>query len=358
MRSYRSSRSYTAEFARTQRAAARSQKELARQLKERAKLDQLAQDRLAVAQSENQFEVLMSLHKDCAPQVNWIALASALRPAEPPFLATKVRKSWRLQRVSHPADVEESEPELQIDCDHPDRTAFAGVLRTWEKEQALAARVLVGNEDAFIDALAEFSFLDEIAQLGASIELTVHSARQVEIDVRCNDTSVVPSVAKSLTVSGKLSEKQIPRARFQEIYQDHVCSSLLRVAREAFAVLPIDLLLINGHAMVHDSAKGTDSIRPIYSVFLPRSGLAAINFDRLDPSDAIESFPHRGDFKSSRKTGAFQAIEPLRFDAALQLGDASRAQAVSLGALRQQAESMRAALGLLIARGEPESLTS
>jgi hypothetical protein len=38
---------------------------------------------------------------------------------------------------------------------------------------------------------------------------------------------------------------------------------------------------------------------------------ASLDFDKIDPSDAMENFLHRGNFKASRKTGAFQPITPL-----------------------------------------------
>lgn len=330
------------------------QKEFARQMTERAKLDQRGQAQLEVAESENGFEVLLSLHKDCAPVVDWTGQASALRPADLLIPAVEARREWRFRRISDLTGTETAEPSLWIEKpDHPECVAFTETLRVWQKNKLLAERVLIGEEHAFIEALGEFSFLDEIAQLGTSIELTVHSNRQLEIDVRCNDAGVIPSTAKALTASGKVSEKQIPRARFQEIYQDHVCSSLLRVAREAFAVLPINTLLINGHATIHDSAIGTDAVQPIYSVLIPQGGLSTFNFDGLDPSDAIESFPHRGDFKGSRKAGAFQAIKPFSF------GDGSaaagQAHGDSLASLRQRVAAFSDVLSGMTTKDEPES---
>jgi hypothetical protein len=44
---------------------------------------------------------------------------------------------------------------------------------------------------------------------------------------------------------------------------------------------------------------------------MTRTALARLDFERLDPSDAVEGFLHRGDFKASRKTGAFAPIAPL-----------------------------------------------
>jgi len=36
-----------------------------------------------------------------------------------------------------------------------------------------------------------------------------------------------------------------------------------------------------------------------------------LDFDRLKPSESVESFQHRGDFKASRKTETFMPIVPL-----------------------------------------------
>jgi hypothetical protein len=39
--------------------------------------------------------------------------------------------------------------------------------------------------------------------------------------------------------------------------------------------------------------------------------LTRLDFDRLDPSDAMENFLHRGDFKASRGSSEFNPISPL-----------------------------------------------
>jgi hypothetical protein len=47
---------------------------------------------------------------------------------------------------------------------------------------------------------------------------------------------------------------------------------------------------------------------------MPRAIVLGLDFDKLDPADAMENFLHRGNFKVSRKTGAFQPITPLTPD--------------------------------------------
>ena len=42
-----------------------------------------------------------------------------------------------------------------------------------------------------------------------------------------------------------------------------------------------------------------------------RSQIERLAFERLDPSDALENFQHRGDVMTSRKSGQFIPIIPL-----------------------------------------------
>jgi hypothetical protein len=78
-----------------------------------------------------------------------------------------------------------------------------------------------------------------------------------------------------------------------------------------FALLPVETLIVTASADWLDSATGQTVEKPVLSVVMPRAGVARLDFDRLDPSDAVESFTHRGDFRASRKTEAFQPIEPF-----------------------------------------------
>ena len=105
--------------------------------------------------------------------------------------------------------------------------------------------------------------------------------------------------------------KTMPKGRFQEIYQDYLCGCVLRVAREILALLPLDALLVTATADTLDSRTGKTVEQPVLSVFMPRATFARLDFDRLDPSDAMDNFQHRGDFKASRKSEAFQPIVPL-----------------------------------------------
>lgn len=108
--------------------------------------------------------------------------------------------------------------------------------------------------------------------------------------------------------NGKLSIKPIPKGKFYEIYQDYVCSSVLRVAREFYALLPADMLIITAMTDLLNTKTGHIEEQPILSAVIPRKTLKNLNFETLDPSDSMGNFVHQMNFK---KTKGFSAIEPI-----------------------------------------------
>jgi hypothetical protein len=182
----------------------------------------------------------------------------------------------------------------------------------WEKLNGLAQRILRGEHKAYAEALAELSPFAEMSDLGSEIHFTVHSAQLIECVLKVNGKVAIPSEAKSLTSSGKLSVKAMGKGRFHEIYQDYVSGCLLRVARELFALIPINELLVTAVVDMTDHRTGKLSDQPVLSVFMPRDVVLGLDYEKLDPSDAMENFLHRGDFKVSRKSEAFQPITPLK----------------------------------------------
>lgn len=77
------------------------------------------------------------------------------------------------------------------------------------------------------------------------------------------------------------------------------------------ALLPVEIVLVTASVPGVDTRSGHAGDLPVLSVVFPAIGLAQLNFDRIDPSDAMESFTHRGDVKTCRKSGDFTPITPL-----------------------------------------------
>ena len=302
---------------RQQRDAQKRQRELERQNKEQAKLSAMEQARLEVETYENRVDVLLSVHKEQGEIWDWIALAASLPPLSPQRNSYHELKAKQIGLVSITCPKEGVEAAIE-QARLQDEQAFQEAMQTYANDRAeqdkmkdLAFRILAQEHKAYLEALVGFSPLGELSDLGSQLHFTVHSAQLIECEIKVNSTQAVPTEVKTLTSSGKLSVKPMPKARFHEIYQDYVCSCMLRVAREVFAILPVETLLVTASADLEDSRTGHTVEQPVLSAAMPRTTIARLDFERLDPSDALDNFQHRGDFKATRKSGAFQPITPL-----------------------------------------------
>jgi hypothetical protein len=316
---------------REERAAQKRRREIERQLKEMAKLSALEQARLEVETYENAIDVLLSVHKEQSPSMDWASLASGLPPHPPArFPRNELAAHFKaaLASISLPpknlldrhGQVDPANSQLAALRTLDDRAhdaacaAYLAEYEEWLKERALAQRVLKGETRAYTEALAELSPFTNIESLGSSINMIVHNSKAISCELKVNPLGVVPKEVKTLTSTGKLSIKAMPKARAHEIYQDHVCTCALRLCREMFVFLPVDIVIVTAFVDGIDSRSGNPADVPILSVQMVRKDLSRLDFSRLDPSDAVESLPHRGDVKASRRTGQFAEVEPLTPD--------------------------------------------
>jgi tellurite resistance protein len=313
---------------RAQRDQQRRYRDLQRRTKELAKLSVLEQARLEVETYENRLDVLLSIHKDQGEEWNWKQVRDTPPPVEPgrgnrhqteverqragyrPGFFDKLFGKAKKQEAAFALELEHARARDEQDF----QSAWAQYQRdiaTWGDERKLAEAVLAGDDGAFSRVLRELTPFAELAELGSGLNVRVHTPQLLEVLLQVNGQQAIPSEVKSLTASGKVSTKAMPKGRFNEIYHDYVCGCVLRVARELFALLPSETVIVTASANLFDSRTGRNAEQPILSVAMPRAVVKQLNFERLDPSDAMENFLHRGEFKASRKAGAFVAITPL-----------------------------------------------
>ena len=302
---------------RQQREAQRRSRELERQAKEQAKLSAIEQARLEVETFENQLEVLLSVHKEQGEKWDWTAIAASLPPPRPSQSSRNEQRAKQRAAVS-PAEQRQSAEVLIEQARSKDNEEFQRASQTyseqmaeWVKLKNLARRILSGEHKAFTETLVELNPFAEISDLGSAIHFTVHTAKLFECRLKVNGKQAIPTELKTLTPSGKVSIKPMPKGRFHEIYQDYLCGCVLRAGRELFALFPVDTILVTAVVDSLDPRTGQTAEVPVLSVAMPRAVVARLDFGQLDPSDSMENFQRRGDLKTSRKTETFQPIEPL-----------------------------------------------
>ena len=307
---------------RTLGAASRRYEKQQRQLEKMGELERATYE---VEVYNEYINILQSMHKKCSDVCNWeeiqrsdppaeptkmhvneMAAQSALDNYKPGFRDKLLKKSdeYRLKLV------EAVETAKQIDEKEYQRALeqYASDYTEWEESVKIAENVIRGDLKAYFDALNIVNPFKELTGIGSHIEFKMGTGAIMNAILHVNGEQVIPTEVKTLLKTGKLSIKPIPKGRFYEIYQDYVCSSVLRVAREFYALLPADMLIITAMTDLLNTKTGHIEEQPILSVVIPKKTIKMLNFETIDPSDSMGNFVHRMDFK---KTRGFNAIDPI-----------------------------------------------
>ena len=288
-----------------------------REANERAKLSAVEQAQSEVAEFNHRLEVLSSVHKEQGEVWDWLAIAASLPP---PCPATYGRNEYRARQsvAVLPAEQKRAAAYLieqaQLQDEQERQKAvqdFSQQVAEWAKLKNMAQRILAGEHRAFTETLVDFNPFADMSDFGSSIHFTVHSAKLVECGLKVNGKKAIPTEVKTLTGAGKVSVRPMPKGRFHELYRDYLCSCVLRVGRELFALFPVSTVLAT--AVVDSEDLETDQTReqPVLSIAMPRAIVDQLDFSALDPSEVIEKFHYRGNFKASRKSEAFTPIVAL-----------------------------------------------
>lgn len=190
----------------------------------------------------------------------------------------------------------------------------------WEKVKAgnvpadmtglvnFADRVLSGDTSAYLEVIGAFNPFEDLAEFGSNFLVGTDDPSILEVEFQVKSEDVVPTVGYSLTSTGKLSEKELGKAAYYDIVQDYVASTILRVARDAFALLPIQTVLIHACDTVINTATGHEEEMTLVSAKINRAQAENINFELVDPSDCLGAFECNCNFK---KTSGYSPVDRL-----------------------------------------------
>ncbi len=309
----------------SERDAKRRQGELERQQKQYEKMQEREQAAYEVEVYENHIDVIQSIHKECSPPIDWNKIASSNQPAEPQgnndneSEARQSLESYKAGFIDRLFKREEKKRALLLqiidDAIKKDEFNYESSVSKWEKDTgewkkrvAIAKAILDGKAEAKIEAIDNLQSFSEISNLGSSLSISVYDNGVLEATIHVHGTEIVPSETKSLLKSGKLSVKNMPKGKFNEIYQDYVCSCVLRVGNELFSAIPDNLVIVTAVDELLNSQTGHLEEAPILSVAVSRSTIERLNLETLDPSDSMGNFKHNMSFK---KTKGFERVERI-----------------------------------------------
>jgi Protein of unknown function (DUF4236) len=297
-------------------SAYKRQRELERQLKEQQKLDQLQQARLTVEQYENTIERIQFIHIESDEQVDW----NDIKASEPPYhkeygeMGPKEKSAIQKEDNYKPGLLtklfkkEEKEHAKLRETVFAARKEDENSYQEWEETVHVAKKVMEGDIDTYFQVIEEFDPLDDLSEFGSGFEFGSDDPTMMEIEFEVHGESVVPKEQLSLTKTGKVSMKAMPKGKYYEILQDYVCSCCIRIARDMFALLPLETVIIHATEDQMNSSTGHNENVTILSVEINRTTLQSLNMNGIDCSDAMQNFEHQMKFK---KTSGFQPVERI-----------------------------------------------
>ena len=276
-----------------------------------AAAQQAQEDQAALEQYENYIDVIRNVHRDCDNAVNWNVLANrplSFKEGEKGPRELKAQVEYDSYRPSLAEQIMKSmETERRAEL----QAAIEEARRLDQEElesRAFAKRIVSGDLDAYCEAIENADPFAELAELGSDFEFGTDDPSRMEIEFTIKAKDVIPENQLSLTKTGKLSEKAMPKSAYFDIMQDYVCSCSIRLAREIFAAVPVETVIVHAVDVVLDTATGHDTEATILSVAFDRNRFLDINFDRIDASDFVCSFPNNMKFA---KTTGFKPVERI-----------------------------------------------
>jgi hypothetical protein len=318
-------RSINAAIKRSQREALRSQRELEKQRQYYERMQAVEQAAYEVQVYENYIDVITSLHKEVCDEVDWVQIKNRDLPTKPHREFSNEEKAREKFNSYKPTIFDKVLNRIEKKTNKLYEAIAVGksldekinreVFQKYEEKISedseaieFASRILSGEGTAYIEAIRQIDPFSEINKIGSHIEFKIISDQLIEITLKVNCEDVIPRESKTQLKSGKLSIKKITKTRFYALYQDYVCSAVLRLARETFALLPLEMVIVTAEGDLLNTSTGYFEEKPILSVVIPKDTLSRLNFDLLDPSDSMENFVHRMNFL---QTKGFLSIERI-----------------------------------------------
>lgn len=318
-------RASVASYRRSVRATKKqSARETARKYREQKKLEDMADAVTAVNEYTDYITVLKSVHKEAADPVNWEEVLNDVAPAAPEKTSANEEAAKRKLSTYKPSAIDKLfglagnkkrklEKAIAIGRAN-DEQQYKAAVKKFEEDitefeflQTTAKGILNKDVQAYRAAIDYYEPFSEIAELGSKLDIEFRQENGT-LDLRVNGLDIIPDYVLSQTSTGKLSRKNMPAGRFQELYQDYVCSAVLRVAREVLAVIPLNYVVVNASGTLFDSSTGHEGEHTLISVVITPEKLALLNYATLDPSDSMKNFHHNMKFA---KTGGFSPVEKI-----------------------------------------------
>ncbi|MHC0038023.1 DUF4236 domain-containing protein [Pseudoneobacillus sp. C159] len=282
--------------------------------REQQKLQEQEYAKLQVELYENRIEQIRSIHQECDEMIDWQEVFYREEPFKQNEIGPNQQQASQELQNYKPGLLDkifkriEKKRHALIDQVYIAKQKDQADWTEWHDMHLMAKRVLEKDIDAYFIVIDEFRPLDDLLEFGNSFEFGTDDGNEIHVSFDIDATKVIPETALSLTKTGKLSEKALTKTVYFDLLQDYVCSCALRIAKDMFALLPVQDVYVHAFENRLNSSTGHEEKVAILSVKYDLPTVNRLNLDQLDPSDALINFPHAMTFK---KTKGFEQVEIL-----------------------------------------------
>ena len=177
--------------------------------------------------------------------------------------------------------------------------------KEWIALKEFSDEVLKGDIDSYFAIIDEVKPFDDLLEFGSNFQVGTDDPKHIEIEFAIKSDDVVPKIEMTLKANGDISEKELSKTAYYDLMQDYVSSTTIRIARDAFALLPVDTVIVHAVDNILNTATGFEEELTLLSVKFTREKLMSLNLAMVDPSDALSQFECNMKFK---KTTGFDPV--------------------------------------------------
>lgn len=271
--------------------------------------------KIAVQEYDGMIDMIRGIHKYADEEIDWNIVYNSPEPFNINALGPKGKLAKEKMNSYEPSVAEKL---LKFKLDKKLNKLKAEVRRAMEEDEEvyngwrnlvdLAGRVIKGNVDSYFEVINELKPLDDLLEFGIDFEFGANSSDAIHVEFVINSKETMPYFSLSLTQAGKLSKRNLAKTEYYELLQDHVSSSSIRIARDMFALLPVEKTVVHIVDDYLDTHTGHREKITVLSVEFDRQTLKSLNFDLINPSDALNNFTHNMKFL---KTAGLKAVERI-----------------------------------------------
>lgn len=298
----------------------------AKQYKSMLKQEAFENGQKAIQEYNNYIELISSTHKETSEKIDWRDILNEAEPTKPLLLDKKQKEAEFKLTNYKPTFFDKilglSKRKLQkleallVSAKGADKRDYEGELQKynaeydeWKKYQDFAKGVLSSDPEAYEKVLEHLEPFSDIKELGSGLNITFEKEYST-VTLFANGVTIIPDFVFAQTSTGKVSKKKMPVGKFHELYQDYICSCVLRIAREIISFLPLNYVFVNVQSEVVNPINGHLEQQTILSAAIPAITLDKLNFETIDPSDSMKNFIHNMKFSKTTGFSVVTAISP------------------------------------------------